>query len=70
MDSLKVTATISASVSIKDNKSGEEVTQMATEELLKTIIDWLENDITPIIEFKYEMPSEYFNDFDANKLVN
>ena len=72
MDSFKVIATISASVSIKDNEyqSGEEVTQIATEELYKIIIDWMEHDIRPTIEYKYEMASEHFNNYEANKLTN
>ena len=51
---MKLTASISANIRLKDNESYDEAKDRVVKELIKTIDDWLEGDVSPIVTYKYE----------------
>jgi hypothetical protein len=60
MQELKVTAVLKATVSVKESDSGEEATTKATEALLEMIMEWIEDDVPPVVEFFYQAPPENY----------
>ena len=62
MDKMKVTAVLKASVLVDEQDSGEEATMKATEALLEMIVEWIEDDVPPVVEFYYEADPQYFAD--------
>lgn len=53
---MKLTATISAEVSItKDEEPHEMVRDRVIKELIKTVDEWLNGDVPPVIKFHYEL---------------
>ena len=53
---MKLTATISAEVNInKDDEPHESVRERVILELIKTVDEWLNGDIPPVIKFHYEL---------------
>ncbi len=53
---MKLTATISAEVKItKDNEPHEMVRDRVVRELIKTVDEWLNGDVPPVIKFHYEL---------------
>ena len=56
---MKLTATISAEVSItKDNEPHEIVRDRVVKELVKTVDEWLNGDVPPMIKFHYELSDD------------
>lgn len=62
MDKMKVTAVLKASVLVNDEDSGEEATMKATEALLESIMEWIDEDVPPVVEFYYEADPQYYAD--------
>tara|TARA_R100000329_G_scaffold10892_1_gene12111 strand:- start:530 stop:727 length:198 start_codon:yes stop_codon:yes gene_type:complete len=51
---MKLSASISAHIRLDKDESYDEAKERVVKELIKTIDDWLEGDVSPLVTYKYE----------------
>jgi len=65
-----ITASLKVTVELNEEESAEEATFKATEQLLNTIQDWVENEIPPYIEFQFSIPNDIISEINPKEYIN
>ena len=59
---MKLSATISAEIKIKNEESHDQTRERVLNELIKTIDEWFNGDVCPVITYSYDYEAEEVKD--------